>query len=285
MIDKRSPRSLHQAIITEQIIDDFTSKNQITSRKNISSPETVPPFTQLNDYSFVGIQREYNQLLTIGTFCIGLLVMTFFAHILGHLLILPSPGETCHPRKRSISAQNPKCEKCFEFRLFRKTSTGTEGLQTNPGRLGNLPKKILGVSTVQIFHNRVSSSWHFRENPTDDTSYYLAHIPPSIRRLNIDRRFWSKNQITNGKTIFWPKWRAKLMQLQEYSCVGILRQYNKYFTGETFCVELLLTTSFHPYCGSSMPPSLSSPDMSSKEEPDFNAKSRFRKVLRVRTRL
>ena len=75
------------------------------------------------------------------------------------------------------------------------------------------------------------------------------------------------------------------MQLQEYSWVGILRQYNKYFTGETFCVELLLTTSFHPYCGSSMPPSLSSPDMSSKEEPDFHAKSRVRKVFRVHTNL
>ena len=75
------------------------------------------------------------------------------------------------------------------------------------------------------------------------------------------------------------------MQLQEYSCVGILRQYNKYFTSETFCIELLSVVIVRKYHGSSTVPSLSSPDMSSKEEPDFHAKSRFRKVLRVHTNL
>ena len=174
----------------------------MTTRNNILKVSMVPRFTQLNDYGFVGIQREYNQYLTQGFFCIGLLVMTFFAHILGHLLILPSPGETCHPRKRSISAQNPKCEKCFEFRLFRKTSTGTEGLQTNPGRLGNLPKKIPGVSNAQIFRNRVSSSWWFRENPTDDRQA-LAPIPPSTHHNRTDyRRFYIQKSNHEPKKYF-----------------------------------------------------------------------------------
>ena len=160
----------------------------MTTRKNSLKVSMVSRFTQLNDYGFVGIQREYNQYLTQGFFCIGLLVMTFFAHILGHLLLLPSPCQTCHPRKSLISTQNRDSEKCCESILVCNRSLAPQVLQTNSGRLGNLPKKILGVSTVQIFHNRVSSSWHFRENPTDDTSYYLAHIPPSTHhnRTSID---------------------------------------------------------------------------------------------------
>ena len=47
------------------------------------------------------------------------------------------------------------------------------------------------------------------------------------------------------------------MQLQEYSCVGILRQYNKYSTGETFCIELLSVVIVRKYHGSSTVPSLS----------------------------
>ena len=226
MIDKRSPRSLHQPIITEQIIDDFTSKNQITSRKNISSPETVPPFTQLNDYSFVGIQQEYNQLLLMGTFCIRLLVMTFVAHILGHLLILPSPGETCHPRKRSISAQNPKCEKCFEFRLFRKTSTGTEGLQTNPGRLGDLPKKILGGSVGHFFHNRVSSGWRFRENPTDDTTM-LTITHPTIHHNRTFVKDFAPKIKWRPETIFW---RFQWYPASHSSMTMVLLVYNENIT-------------------------------------------------------
>ena len=105
-----------------------------------------------------------------------------------HPCLLPSPRQTCHPRKSLISTQNRDSEKCFEFILICFVCFAPQVLQTNAGGLGDLPKKILGVSNVQIFHNRVSSSWHYRENPTDDTLYCLAHIPPSTHhnRTSID---------------------------------------------------------------------------------------------------
>ena len=155
------------------------------SRKNILKPSMVLRFTQLNNYSFVGIQREYNQLLTRESFCTGLLVTTFFPQILDHPCLLPSPRRTCHPRKSLISTQNRDSEKCFESILVCKGYLAPQVLQTNLDRLGDLPKKILGGSMDHFFHNRVSSGWRFRENPTDDTSY-LAHIPPSIHH---DRSF------------------------------------------------------------------------------------------------
>ena len=141
-------------------------------------------FTQLNNYSFVGIQREYNQLLTRESFCIGLLVTTCFAEILEHPCLLPSPRRTCHPRKSLIYTQNRDSEKCFESILVCKGFLAPQVLQTNSGRLGDLPKKILGGSIGQFFLNRVSSSWCFRENPTDDSQA----IPPSIHhnRTSID---------------------------------------------------------------------------------------------------
>ena len=141
----------------------------------------VPRFTQLNDYSFVGIQREYNQLLTRESFCIGLLVTTFFTQILDHPCLLPSPRRTCHPRKSLISTQNRDSEKCFEFILVCKASHRQQVLQTNSGRLGDLPKKILGGSVGHFFHNRVSFAWRFRENPIDYRQA-IARTPPAIHQ-------------------------------------------------------------------------------------------------------
>ena len=160
---------------------------------------------QLQEYSCVCILRQYNKYFAGETFCIELLLTTFFRTYCGssmrHPCLLPSPCQTCHPRKSLISTQNRDSEKCFESILVCKGYLAPQVLQTNSGRLGDLPKKILGGSMDHFFHNRVSSSWCFRENPTDDASY-LAHIPPFNPSWPIIyQRFCSKNQKTSRKNI------------------------------------------------------------------------------------
>ena len=87
---------------------------------------------------------------------------------------LPSPRRTSHPRKSPISTKNRDCEKCFEFVLVCKTSRAPQLLETNSESLGTLVENTPGISCAQIFRNRLSSGWRFRENPTDSSDYTQA---------------------------------------------------------------------------------------------------------------